>query len=158
MNLISEAKIEEHQKLWKNTIIEIGKLSDSNIDTSLLKTKTLEYLNELYTFESPLLFKPTKASSFQFRSTLESSCSYFIGNNTDYPEDKGFALEPWTNVKFENSQILIKEHNAFAMGNYFFTNKENIDTKVEYTFGYTIENSSKKLKIFLHHSSLPYTP
>ena len=40
------------------------------------------------------------------------------------------------------------------MGNYFFTNLEGQEIKVEYTFGYKLVNN--EIKIDLHHSSLPY--
>ena len=42
------------------------------------------------------------------------------------------------------------------MGNYFFTTPEGEEVKVEYTFGY-ITDSEGKLRINLHHSSMPAT-
>merc|ERR1711963_506895 len=46
---------------------------------------------------------------------------------------------------------------AFAMGNYYFTSADNgTTTQVEYTFGYK-KNDDGKLRIFLHHSSVPYS-
>jgi len=44
-----------------------------------------------------------------------------------------------------------------AMGNYFFTKNDGSVTKVEYTFGYVRDNNGK-LRINLHHSSLPFSP
>jgi len=42
------------------------------------------------------------------------------------------------------------------MGNYYFTSADTGDkTKVEYTFGYK-RNADGKLRIFLHHSSVPF--
>ena len=42
------------------------------------------------------------------------------------------------------------------MGSYVFTNATDASTvKVEYTFGYK-KNDDGKLRIFLHHSSVPY--
>ena len=40
------------------------------------------------------------------------------------------------------------------MGNYFFTDQEGSEVKVEYTFGY-VEDGDAKLRIYLHHSSMP---
>jgi hypothetical protein len=40
------------------------------------------------------------------------------------------------------------------MGNYFFTDLEGNEAKVEYTFGYQLIDGD--LKIDLHHSSFPY--
>ena len=104
-----------------------------------------------------MLFKPTKTSAIQFRGTKEGALSYFIAGNPNFSEDKGFALQPWTNVRFENASLILEENRALAMGNYFFTDSEGGDTKVEYTFGYT-KLSDGRLKIDVHHSSLPYDP
>jgi hypothetical protein len=40
------------------------------------------------------------------------------------------------------------------MGNYYFTTPEGEEVKVEYTFGYILEDG--ELLINLHHSSLPF--
>ena len=77
--------------------------------------------------------------------------SYFIGGHIS--EDIGFALKPWTNVRFENEGIHFKNKQAFAVGHYFFTDSDGEETKVEYSFGYIIEEGN--IKINLHHSSLP---
>ena len=41
------------------------------------------------------------------------------------------------------------------MGNYFFTDLDDNEAKVEYTFGYKLFNGL--VKIDLHHSSFPYS-
>ena len=56
--------------------------------------------------------------------------------------------------KKEKITALNKNNVSIVMGNYYFTDVNQIDVKVEYTFGYKLLN--EKLKIFLHHSSLPY--
>ncbi len=40
------------------------------------------------------------------------------------------------------------------MGNYFFTDAEGSEVKVEYTFGY-VQDEVGALRINLHHSSIP---
>ena len=42
-----------------------------------------------------------------------------------------------------------------AMGNYFFTDPEGAEVKVEYSFGYVLDGQGE-VKIVLHHSSVPY--
>ena len=42
------------------------------------------------------------------------------------------------------------------MGNYFFTNYDGEKVKVEYSFGYILEEEEDDLKIIFHHSSIPY--
>ena len=83
--------------------------------------------------------------------------SYFIaGDDRVCSEDAGFAIQPWTKVRFENAGFILEENRAIAMGNYFFTDLDGNEAKVEYTFGYKSANGS--LKIDLHHSSFPYNP
>jgi len=90
----------------------------------------------------------------QFRTTFDMALSYFIASNKACPEDKGFAIKDWAKVRFENSNVIIDENRALAMGNYFFTDSQGSELKVEYTFGY-IEDEDQNLRIQLHHSSLP---
>ena len=74
---------------------------------------------------------------------------------TEGTEDSGFAIKGWTNVRWENNGIFTSEDSAMAMGNYYFTGPDGKETKVEYTFGYVLDDAGE-LKINLHHSSLPY--
>ena len=111
----------------------------------------------MYNFEiGSVQFKPTKAADKQFRNDIQGALSYFIGADPDYNEDGGFAINPWTQVVFQNDSINIYESVALAMGNYFFTDLNGNKTKVEYTFAY-IKDDTGELKIILHHSSLPYS-
>lgn len=148
-----ENKVFSAQESWANYIVEIGKLrSDTKRITVLVK----QFIEELYAFKiTKVLFKPTKAKVIPFRRTIEEFISYFIASNNVCPEDKGFALEPWKSVKFENYDITYNEKNVLAVGNYFFENESGHKIKVEYTFGYIIDETGK-LKINLHHSSIPF--
>ena len=113
------------------------------------------HVESLYAYDiSPVLFKPTFAIEEQFRSTFEGAVSYFVAENGACPEDKGFAIKGWTKVRFENENVIISQTTAMAMGNYFFTSPKGEDVKVEYSFGY-ITDSEGKLRINLHHSSMP---
>lgn len=102
-----------------------------------------------------MLFKPTKAAADQFRGTKDEALSYFVTGNI--AEDKGFALAPYSKVRFENEGMVIDCDSAMAMGNYYFTTTDGKDIKVEYSFGY-VKDEDGELKINLHHSSLPYQP
>merc|ERR1712113_1209564 len=63
----------------------------------------------------------------------------------------------WSDVVFNNHQIELTGNAAYAMGNYYFTSAEDgSKSKVEYTFGYK-KSDDGKLRIFLHHSSVPYS-
>lgn len=150
---ILQSEILEAQKLWGNGLVKIGEVYREDKDFKKLAENAV---GDFYGYDlGSVLFKPTKASDKQFRLTFESAVSYFVGGNPEFPEDKGFALQPWKNVRFENAGIIINDNSAFAMGNYFFTDYNNEETKVEYTFGYR-KAQSGKLKIVLHHSSIPF--
>jgi hypothetical protein len=84
--------------------------------------------------------------------------SYFVGGNDEYAEDGGFAIKPWSNVRWENIGTKIIGNMAVAMGNYYFTPaKGGDDVKVEYSFAYT-KDANGDLKIILHDSHIPYNP
>jgi hypothetical protein len=95
------------------------------------------------------------ASLQQFRNTKEMALSYFIGgDNSICNEDEGYARKAWTDIKFENHNIILEGTRAIAMGNYYFQDNNSNIIKVEFTFGYQLINN--QLKIDLHHSSQPY--
>lgn len=146
---ISRAEVEAAQKGWGEGIIKIGQAKDA-------KQAAVQHLEQFYAFGSgQVLFKPTLASVDQFRGTQKEALSYFVGQ--DLAEDKGFALAPYTKVRWENEGIITGDDSAMAMGNYFFTKTNGEEVKVEYSFGY-IKDEQGKLKINLHHSSLPFSP
>jgi len=152
--MITLNQIEMAQKNWADGIIKIGSLKNNYM---LCKEFTSGFLMKTYNFgNEKILFKPTKASDEQFRPTFDMALSYFIGGEDSFcEEDQGFAMKPWVKVTFENSGVIIEENRAIAMGNYFFTDLNDITIKVEYSFGYKLIES--KLYIDLHHSSLPFS-
>ena len=152
--MITLDNIENIQKEWGDSLVKLGSLR-SNRDACDREAESL--INRLYGYNNgTVLFKPTKAKDNQFRLTFEGAKSYFIGENSDFSEDKGFALQPWINVRFENASVILNEKTAIAMGNYFFTEPNGNVVKVEYTFGY-FSDSNQDLRINLHHSSFPYS-
>ena len=151
--MIKKDTIIQAQNRWSSSIIKISSLRN-NYELCLQYTD--DFLNELYAFDKGIvLFKPTKAKNEQFRFTKEKALSYFIaGKKKICEEDSGFAIHPWINITFNNSSYIIEDNIAFVMGNYYFTDFNDIVLKVEFTFGYKLIND--KMKIFLHHSSLPF--
>lgn len=153
--MITQDQVINAQNDWGAGVVKIGSLKDSRAECEAF---TSDFLDQLYAFElGTVLFKPTKCAIEQFRPTKGKAASYFIaGDNRECAEDQGFAIAPWTHVRFENSDILLNENHAIAMGNYLFTATDGTEVKVEYTFGYILVNGA--LKINLHHSSFPYNP
>ncbi|MGK7925220.1 MAG: hypothetical protein AB4290_08230 [Spirulina sp.] len=151
---ITEAEVNEAQKVWGDGIVAIGQAYSNRGDYQGLAA---EHVDTLYGYdEGTVLFKPTKAATEQFRLTEEEAVSYFVGGIVD--EDSGFALQPWSAVRFENADIIIDSDSAVAMGNYFFTDgKTGEEVKVEFTFGY-VRDADGNLSINVHHSAFPYKP
>lgn len=149
---ITAAEVALAQQSWGEGIVAIGKAYTDKGDYRAAATK---HINIFYGFkEGPVLFKPTKTSDDQFRGSFREALSYFVGG--DQLEDKGFAITPWIKVRFANESTTSDRDSAMAMGNYYFTDTAGKETKVEYSFGY-FRGKDGKLKINLHHSSVPYS-
>lgn len=150
---LSKKAVREAQKSWGEGVIKIGEAYTNNED---YQTMTESFVDKHYGYkEGIVLFKPTLASIEQFRDTSEKAISYFISGNPKFPEDLGFALKPWKKIRFKNTGIVHIKNHAVAMGNYFFTDKDGNETKVEYTMGYFLtENKFPKMNV--HHSSMPF--
>ena len=151
--MITEQQIKNAQKTWGDGVVKIGSLKENRSECEAFTNK---FLDDLYAFEiGSVSFKPTKCAIKQFRPTKPEALSYFIaGSERVCDEDKGFAIQPWTKVRFENTGFILEEKRAISMGNYFFTDLDGNEAKVEYTFGYKLVDG--ELKIDVHHSSFPF--
>jgi len=150
---ITENDIKKAQQEWAEALIDIGSVFESGGDYRKIAS---DYLDRLYGYAAgPVLFKPTRAAVRQFRTTKKGALSYFVAGDPDFPEDHGFALQPWQQVRFDNVAISIHGEYAVTMGNYFFVGSDGSEIKVEYSFGY-FRDSRGELKINLHHSSMPF--
>lgn len=152
---ITMQDVADAQQAWGEGIVKIGNAFTNGED---YRAVAADHVREFYHYVdgATVLFKPTLAAEDQFRGDFDEALSYFVG--TDGTEDKGFAIAPYTNVRWENEGTIIDEDGdmAVAMGNYFFTGTNGQETKVEYSFGYA-RDASGDLKITLHHSSLPFS-
>jgi hypothetical protein len=105
-----------------------------------------------------VLFKPTLTTGDQtFRTTHKGALSYFVGGDSSFPQDTGFALKGWRKVEIRNAGIFIDGNTATTMGNVDITDKKGKVTTVDKTWQF-IRGGDGKLRIILHHSSLPYSP
>ncbi|MDJ0786876.1 MAG: phosphoribosyl-AMP cyclohydrolase [Myxococcota bacterium] len=155
---ITAAEVEQAQKAWGEGIVAIGRAySEGGIEAA--RTAADEHIKTHYGYAmGEVLFKPTLASEDQFRTTHAEALSYFVGGDPAHAEDKGFAIRPWSDVRWENVGTRLEDGMAVAMGNYYFTPADGGDAvKVEYSFAY-VRDGSGALRIVLHDSSLPYNP
>merc|ERR1719236_221010 len=161
--MITEAEVNEAQANWASAIKSISS-AYLNVPQDDFVDVAATAAGQLYGYgKSNVLFKPTKAAEFPFRPSAEEAMSYFVGEQNvkdGYKEDGGFAInggKGWSDVVFDNHQIELLGDSAIAMGTYFFTCATSGDkAKVEYTFGYERSADDGKLRIFLHHSSVPF--
>ncbi len=149
---ITSADVMKAQKAWGEAVVTIGKAGNR------APAVAEEIARSAYAFDlGPIQFKPTLAAEKPFRPDLEGTLSYFVSGNSKYQEDSGFALRPWSNVRFDNHTVKIQGNIAIAMGHYYFTGPDGSETKVEYTKGY-VKTPDNRVLIFLQDSSLPYSP
>ncbi len=155
---ITEAEVVAAQKAWGAALIDISQTHEKE-GFEAAKAKASAVLDAAYGYNlGPVLFKPTLTVAPQtFRPTKEGALAYFVGGNPDYPNDTGFALKGWKEYAFENANILIEGDLAITMGKVRLTNSKGEVTEVDKTWGFK-KDAEGKLRIVLHHSSLPYSP
>ncbi len=150
--MIEPHEVEAAQDSWGQGVVEVGACAS----WGEAHARATALVSSHYRVESEsLLFCPTKAAEQQFRRTLEGAVSYFVGSDPRFDEDKGFALEPWSSVRFSNTGIVCQGDLAMAMGNYFFGRTDGSELKAEFSFVY-VRGRDETLKILLHHSALPF--
>lgn len=156
-NNITEAEVESAQKAWGAALVQISADYKSGGIDKATKTATA-VLDAAYGYDmGPVLFKPTLTTAPQtFRPTKDGALSYFVGNNASFPDDKGFALKGWAKYTFENSAVYINGDMALTMGKVRLTDASGKVTEVDKTWGFK-KDGAGKLRIVLHHSSLPVT-
>lgn len=152
---ITEAEVLAAQKAWGDALLQIGRDFETG-GHAKAKATAEAIIDAAYGYQyGPVLFKPTMAAPPQtFRTTKEGALAYFVGQNPNYPADKGFALMGWRAVEIRNAAIQLSGQTAVTTGNVLFTDKNGKVTMVDKTWGY-MRDDQGRLRITLHHSSLP---
>lgn len=154
---ITENEVLAAQKAWGDALVAISTTHDTK-GKAAAKALAGKVIDEAYAYQfGPVLFKPTLTVAPQtFRTTRAGALAYFVGGDTNFPTDKGFALKSWRKVEIQNAAILITGNTATTMGNVMVTDKQGKTTTVDKTWQF-LKDDNGKLRIVLHHSSLPYT-
>ena len=153
---ITEQELVEARQIWGSALVLISKEFEAEgIDAARGATNGM--LDAAYGFElGQVLFKPTFACGKQtFRTTRDGALAYFLGHSAEYPEDAGFGIKGWRSVDSETAASFIHGDVAMWMGWVMCTDKNGDVTKVDKSWGYK-KDEKGKLRIVLHHSSLPY--
>ena len=153
---INEGTLDQARRDWGLGILNISEAYESS-GIGKAREVANEFLDNLYGFEfGPVLFKPTlSGGSKTFRPSKEGALSYFIGENPNYPNDTGFGIKYWRKVDSDTSAIFIEENVAMWIGWVTLVNNNGDEVKVDKSWGYRKDDNGR-LKIVLHHSSLPY--
>lgn len=158
---ITFEEVNAAQQAWCDALVKIGELQETGGD---FKAFAEQVLSDAYDYDNgKVFFKPTLAYGPKtFRVTKKSALAYFVGNDADFPEDKGFALTPWVSARYDNlgegnEGIQIHGNMAITMGNVYVTDKNGNEAMVDKTWVFK-KGDDGKLRIIMHHSSLPYKP
>ena len=153
---ITKAEVEAAQLAWGNALVAISTEYDSK-GFAAAKRLAETVIDTAYGYNlGPVLFKPTLTMAPQtFRTTRDGALAYFVGSDKNFPNDSGFALKGWRSYKIDNAGILLEGSSATSMGNVTLTDAKGNVTVVDKTWGFARDKEGK-LRIVLHHSSLPY--
>lgn len=154
---ITEAEVKAAQDAWGKALIQISSDYDKGgLEKASATAKTV--LDSAYGYNfGPVLFKPTLSGGEQtFRTNYQGALSYFVGGDKQYTQDKGFALKGWATYSYKNAAVYINGDMAITMGHVSLTDKSGKVTTVDKTWGFK-KTDDGKVRIVLHHSSLPYS-
>jgi hypothetical protein len=146
------------QQAWGQALVNISTVYDTS-GFAAAKAVAEAVLDAAYSYDSNnTVFKPTLTFGNQtFRLTRAGALAYFVGGDPNFPNDTGFALKSWRNVQIQNAAILLEGNSGTSMGNVIITDKNGNSVTVDKTWRF-VRGSDGKLRITIHHSSLPYTP
>jgi hypothetical protein len=154
---ITESEVLAAQKAWGDALVSISKTYETE-GKDAAKALAGKVIDEAYGYQFGLvLFKPTLTTAPQtFRTTRASALAYFVGDDPAFPRDKGFALNGWRKVESKNIGIFISGDTATSMGKVTLTDKDGNVITVDKTWQF-FKDDTGKLRIIVHHSSLPYS-
>ena len=147
--------VKDTLQLWCDNVIITGKVyTDDDV-----KVQANQVLSDNYDYDNgKVLFKPTLTFDKQtFRSTKESALSYFIVNNKNFPNDSGFKLKPWIKVWFTDEDFILDDNLAIVQCNVSLIGANGDQIMVNKSFVFKIWDDGR-IRIILHHSSLPFVP
>lgn len=153
---ISEKMVTDAQAAWCGALVKINETKEKGGDYTKVAS---DILDAAYNYQhGVVLFKPTLTTGDQvFRMDKEGALAYFVGGNSKYKDDGGFALKGWKKCESKPRGIILNGDTALSMGNVHMWDKDGKETVVDKTWGYRADEKGN-LRIILHHSSLPYKP
>lgn len=150
---LAEADIVAAQREWEASLLDIARTHQDH-GPEAARARAARMIDRLYGYaRGPVLFKPTLASgSRTFRTTRAGALAYFAGGDPDFPDDTGFALKPWREVRIRNVGMQLRHDTAMVMSRAVLVDDRGRVTEVDKSWGY--RRGPEGLRIVLHHSSL----
>ena len=157
---ITEHEVNAAQQAWCDALVRIAAVHAEGGDFRAVASGLIDGLYDYA--EGTVFFKPTLAfGKNTFRSTKRGALSYFVGGDSDFPEDTGFALKHWVKVWYDNNAaengIQIHDTLAITMGNVYLRNAAGEEVMVDKTFVFR-RCADSRLRLCVHKSALPYSP
>ncbi len=154
---VTETEVLAAQRAWCDALVSISKTGETQ-GQAAAKALAEKVIDAAYGYQmGAVLFKPTLTVAPQtFRTTRAGALAYFVGGDQAFPKDTGFALKGWTKCEIANSAIFIAGDSATTMGNVSITGKDGKVTTVDKTWKF-VKDDAGKLRIVVHHSSLPFS-
>jgi hypothetical protein len=154
---ITEEEVRSAQTAWCKALVDISQTGATK-GQAAAKALAEQVIDAAYGYQmGAVLFKPTLTMVPQtFRTTRAGALAYFVGGDSNFPKDKGFALNGWTACESKNAAIFTAGNSASSMGNVMITDKAGKVTTVDKTWTY-VKDTAGKLRIVVHHSSLPFS-
>lgn len=154
---ITEAEVLSAQKGWCQALVDINSAYEQGGQPAA-KALAEKVIDAAYGYQmGAVLFKPTLTVAPQtFRTTRAGALAYFVGGDSNFPKDTGFALKGWKQCEPQNAAVFIAGDSASTMGKVVMTDKAGKVTTVDKTWSY-VKDDAGKLRIVVHHSSLPYS-
>lgn len=154
---ITDAELQAAQQAWCSALVGISAAYQRG-GAAAARQQAERVIDEAYAYQmGPVLFKPTLTTTPQtFRTTRDGALAYFVGGNSAFPQDSGFALKGWTACQVDNAATFITGNAASTMGNVRLTNSQGEVTTVDKTWKF-VRDDQARLRIAVHHSSLPFS-
>jgi len=155
---ITEAEVLAAQRAWGDALVAIATAHERE-GPAAARRLAEQVIDSAYGYQfGAVLFKPTLTVAPQtFRTTRAGALAYFVGGDTNFPNDTGFALNGWRNVAIQNAAVFIAGDVASTMGNVTLTDRNGRATTVDKTWKFKKDDNGR-LRIVVHHSSLPHSP
>lgn len=153
---ITDQMVIDTLQLWCDNVVRIGEIHAQGGDVAAAADQVL---SDNYDYDrGKVLFKPTLAFGPQtYRPTKEGALAYFIGGNSNFPDDKGFKLKPWVKVWFNKLDYILHDDLAILQCNVHLIGDDDSHIFVNKSFVFKLCEDGR-CRIVLHQSSLPYQP